>query len=363
MNTQDMNGIFDIDEDNLAVTVGPGVLWKDLHSILKQRKYYVGAYPGFSAMTVGEWIDIGGAGIGSYSNGFAVDQVRTIEVVLPDGKVIDTGFKKVLANSSGYNLNGLFVGADGSLGVITKVTLKLLPLPDEIRPLYYTFQDQNAMAMVISKLTKLKTTPLNVSFYGKNHLLSLRYLGKDLPKIDGHLMNITLAGLKSVVDYDMDVIDSLIKEHDAIKEDTNYSKILWNERFFETPSKRPGLEPVLFEALIPASNLSSMTNDTCSLINKMKLKGAIIGTLCDRSTISLTPYFLHDKRTAEKSRIPIMFAEKFGDLALEYGGRPIGTTMFLSSALKRVYGEGINTILDIKTAIDPQEIMNPQLLK
>jgi hypothetical protein len=95
----------------------------------------------------------------------------------------------------------------------------------------------------------------------------------------------------------------------------------------------------------------------------MKLKGAIIGTLCDRSTISLTPYFLHDKRTSEKSRIPTMFAEKFGELALGHGGRPIGTTMFLSSALKRVYGEGINTILDIKTAIDPQEIMNPQLLK
>jgi hypothetical protein len=58
-----------------------------------------------------------------------------------------------------------------------------------------------------------------------------------------------------------------------------------------------------------------------------------------------------------------MFAQKFGELALGNNGRPIGTTMYLTSVLKRVYGEGINTILDIKTAIDPHEIMNPQVLK
>ncbi len=363
INTKDMNGIFDIDDDNLAVTVGPGVLFKDLLGILIKRKYSIGVYPGSFTTTVGEWINMGGAGIGSYSNGFAVDQVRTMEVVLPDGKIINTGFKKVLANSSGYNLNGLFVGAEGTLGVITKVTLKMLPLPDEIRPLYYTFQNQNDMTMAINKLTKLKTTPLNISFLGKNHLSFLRSLSKDIPEVDGHVMNITLAGLKSVVDYDMNVIDSLAKEHGAKKEDTRNSQILWDERFFNALSKRPGLKPISFEALIPASNLQPMMNDTCKLINEMKLKGAIVGTLCDRSTVSLSPYILYDKKPSDKSKLSTMFAQKFGELALGNSGRPIGTTMYLTSVLKRVYGEGINTILDIKTAIDPHEIMNPQVLK
>jgi glycolate oxidase len=357
INTKDMSGIFDIDDDN------PGVLWKDLLGILIKRKYSIGVYPGSFTKTVGEWIDIGGSGIGSYSNGFAVDQVRTMEVVLPDGKVINTGFKKVLANSSGYNLNGLFVGADGTLGVITKVTLKMLPLPDEIRPLYYTFQNQSDMTLTINKLTKLKTTPLNISFLGKNHLSFLRSFGKKIPEIDGHVMNITLAGLKSVVDYDMDIIDSLAKEHGAKKEDLKSSQILWGERFFNGSSKRPGLKPISFEALIPASNLQPMMNDTCTLINKMKLKGAIVGTLCDRSTVSLSPYILSDKKPSDKSKLSTMFAQKFGELALGNNGRPIGTTMYLTSVLKRVYGEGINTILDIKTAIDPHEIMNPQVLK
>ena len=176
-------------------------------------------------------------------------------------------------------------------------------------------------------------------------------------------MNITLAGLKSIVDYDMDVIDSLAKEHGAIKEDTKNSQILWGERFFNASSKRPGLKPISFEALIPASSLHPMITDTCTLINNMKLKGAIVGTVCDRSTVSLSPYFLYDKKPSDKSKLQTMFAQKFGELALSHGGRPIGTTVYLTSVLKRVYGEGINTIMDIKTAIDPHEIMNPRVLK
>jgi FAD/FMN-containing dehydrogenase len=363
LNTKDMNGIFNIDEENLAVTVGSGVVWKDLYSALSKRKYSIGAYPDSSTPTVGDWIDYGGAGIGSYSHGFAADQVRTMEVVLPDGRIIDTGFKKVLPNSSGYNLNGLFVGTDSTLGVVTKVTLKMFPKPEETRPLYFTFQDQMKMIEALMDLTKMKTTPLNVSFFGKNHLKTLTMFGAEVPLMEGLGVNITLSGLKSVLDHEEGQINMLMEKHGAIKVADNVARMLWDERFFDIQSKGQGLTPIFGEVLIPLSKLHGMIEDTNELINKMKIKAAIIGILSDRSTVAFTPYLLMDKKSSETSRVPAVFAEKLSDFSLKHNGRPVGSTMFLVHGLKRIYGEGINTILDIKSAIDPHDIMNPQVLK
>jgi FAD/FMN-containing dehydrogenase len=361
LDTSEMNGIFEIDEENLIVSVGPGVIWKDLYEILYQKGYFIGVYPWSSKSTVGEWIDLGGAGIGSYTYGFAGDLVRTMEIVLPDGKIINTGFEKVLSNSSGYNLNGLFVGADSTLGVITKITLKMFPAPEETRPLSYSFNEMKGMTGAIHELTRLKTTPMNVSFYGRNHLKSLQLFGKEVPYIEGIMLNIALAGLKSVVDYDEKVIDSIMAKHGAKKETSEIAGKLWEERYFDAPSNTD-VRPVLSETLIPAKNLLEMIKDTCSYMNEKNLEGAVMGILCDRSTIALTSYYLSKKKDTKNLKFIASFAEKIAELALRYDGRPAGSSLFFASDLKRFYGEGINTILDIKSTLDPHEIMNPDRL-
>jgi FAD/FMN-containing dehydrogenase len=363
MNTADMNGIFDVDEENLAVTVGPGVLWKDLYSALSKRKYSIGSYPDSSTLTVGDWIDFNGSGIGSYRHGFAVDQIRTMEIVLPDGKIIDTGFKNVLPNSSGYNLNGLFVGADSTLGIITKVTLKMFPKPEVILPSYYTFSQPDDMNRALSEMTKHKVTPLNISFYENNHLQTLNMFGKNVPDLQGMIVNVTLAGLKDVVVHDNNVVNQVMENHGGQKVPDSSTKALWNQRFFEIQSKGGGLKPFFAEVLVPLSRLSELINEARVLMDKVKTKGAIMGIVSDRSTVSLTPYILLDKKSSQTSRIPGIFSEKLGEISLRYNGRPVGSTMYLVSGIKKVYGEGINTILDIKSAIDPHDIMNPLVLK
>lgn len=363
MNTMDMNGIFEIDEENLAVTVGPGVLWKNLYQTLSKRKFSIGAYPDQSTPSVGDWIDCGGAGIGSYGNGFAGDQVRTMEVVLPDGRVIDTGFKKVLPNSSGYNLNGLFVGAISTLGVITKITLKLYPKPEAVIPLYYNFPQPKEMNQALLELTKLKTTPFNISFFGKNHVQTLKMFGKEIPDIPGMVVNVTLAGLKSVLKHDTDVIDKVMEKHGAKKVADIVAGALWTERFFDLKGNEAKQVPVFAEVLVPLTYLSDLIGDTYNLIGKMNSKAAILGILSDRSTVALMPYILVDKKSPKASKKTALFAKQLGEFSLKYYGRPVGSTIFMVSDIKNVYGEGINTILDIKSAIDPHDIMNPQILR
>jgi FAD/FMN-containing dehydrogenase len=359
MDFTDMNGIFKIDEENLAATVGPGVLWKDINETLSKRDYSLGVYPSVATSTVGDWIDFGGAGIGSYTHGFAVDQVRTMEVVLPDGKVINTGFKNVLSNSSGYNLNGLFVGADSTLGVITKITLKLFPKPEEIRPIYYTFPEIESITKALHELTRIKATPFNISFYDQNHVKSLTLFGREVPSLGGPTLNVTLAGLTSILEHDEGQIDAIMEKHGATKEVSGNAQIMWSERYFYFEPKPKGLVPVFGEALVPASHLSDMISDTHSLIQKMNVKGVVMGTLCDRSTVSFTPYFLMREGQLRTSRLLVVFPEKIGELALKYEGRPTGSSMLTGQNLKRVYGDGINTILDIKSALDPHNILNP----
>ncbi len=363
MNTVDMSGIFEIDEENLTVTVGPGVLWKDLYRALSKRKYSVGVYPDSSTLTVGEWIDCGGAGIGSYRHGFAGDQIRTLEIVLPNGKVIDTGFKKVLPNSSGYNLNGLFVGADSTLGIITRITLKMFPKPEGIMPLYYVFPGSAEMQKALLDLTKLKVTPLNVSFFNGDHVQTLRNMGKDIPQINGFIVNITLSGLKSVIIHNEKVVDQLMKDNGAQKVEGNVAKALWKERFFDIKAKASKVKPFFGEVLIPLSNLHEILGDTQNLISKTKAKGALMGIISDRSTVSFAPYLLYQGKSPELSKVHSEFVKNLGELSMKYHGRPVGFALYLVSGVRRIYGEGVNTILDIKSAIDPHDIMNPQVLK
>jgi FAD/FMN-containing dehydrogenase len=363
MDTSDMNGIFDIDEENLTVTVGPGVHWKNLYQVLLKRKYSLGAYPNSSSPLVGDWIDCGGAGIGSYGNGFAADQVRTLEIVLPNGKVIDTGFKKVLPNSSGYNLNGLFVGSDSTLGIITKITLKMFPKPEGTLPLCYNFSDPAKMKDALMELTKQKTTPLNISFFDRNHIQTLKMFGRDVPEMQGILVSVTLAGLKSVLKHDEGIVDTVMEKHGATKVAGDAAQAFWSERFFDVQARGSGLLPIFAEVLVPLTSLSDIISDTYDLITKMNAKAAIAGILSDRSTVAFAPYILDDRKISDTSRTPAVFAEKLGEFSLKYHGRPVGSTLFLISGVKRVYGEGINTIMDIKSAIDPHDIMNPKLLQ
>jgi glycolate oxidase len=353
LSIKDMNEISKIDEDNLSVTVGPGVKWKKLYNTLSKKKFSIGAYPGAYLPMVGDWIDRGGAGIGSYKYGSAEEQVRSMEVVLPNGTITNTGFDKVLPNSSGYNLNGMFIGAETTLGVITKVTLKLFPASGETRSLSYRFSEMGALGDALHELARLKNTPLDISFFDSNHFHVLKSFKKNVQVPSGVVLSVTIAGKKPILAYDEKQINTLIQKHGGQKEEQKAAQTLWEERFLDFGEK--GNKPVFSEVLIPASNLLGMMKDTTPYIKSFKGKAAITGSFCDRSTIMLMPYVLSGK---DKS-LSKEFVKKIGELSFKHSGRPIGP----STNLKRVYGDGMDTILDIKSALDPRDIMNPERVK
>ena len=134
-----MNKILDYDYDNLIVTVETGITWKMLYDTLLRKGYIIGSYPSSAmAATVGGWINTGGVGVGTYKYGSAMDHVKSLEVVLPTGKILETGnFRTSIFG--GMDLNKLFFGSEGTLGIITRASMRIYPAPEELRPISYGF--------------------------------------------------------------------------------------------------------------------------------------------------------------------------------------------------------------------------------
>ena len=138
LDTTLMNHILEIDEDNLTVTVEPGVLLMELAATVEQRGLFYPPDPGEKSATIGGNISTNAGGMRAVKYGVTRDYVRALEVVLPDGKIVEFG-GKVAKSSSGYALKDLMVGSEGTLGLITKATLRLLPLPKKTISLLIPF--------------------------------------------------------------------------------------------------------------------------------------------------------------------------------------------------------------------------------
>lgn len=350
-------GIY-LDEDNFSVTVGAGETWKNVYDYCLRRGFLIGAYPS-SAMgsTVGGWINTGGIGIGSYKYGGAFDQVRGLEVVLPNAKIMVTGANSTISNQSGYNFNGLYVGSEGTLGVVTHVTLKLHPAPEEFRPLSYSLESMQELAKAIFHVTRENVTPLHISFLDRRHLNAVKALGKSVPDVDV-LFNICLEGDKVKNDKDEEVLTGAISKYTGKQLPANTAEHEWEERFYEFRTKRLGPSFIACSIFVPVPRFSEVVEEVEILGRNMKVNLAITGVVPDRSTVDYVPYFLTDERKLTFI-LTTAFTKKVADIAFNHDGYSAGLGLWMASNLPRIAEHTAKTMYDVKSAIDPHDIMNP----
>ncbi|UCG69766.1 MAG: FAD-binding oxidoreductase [Thermoplasmata archaeon] len=355
-----MNRILKIDEDNLTVTVETGITWKMLYENLIRKGFLIGSYPSSAyAATVGGWINTGGVGVGSYKYGSALDQIRGLEVVLPTGRILNLGNDNTI-NYGGYDLNRLFFGSEGTIGIITSASLKIYPAPQELRPLSYGFLDFKTLSNAVRSITKSDIVPLHISFLDKNHFDFLGEIGMaERPLKMRGILNMALEGNTEILDIQEKTLDDIAAECHGKKQSEEFADHEWNERFYELRTKRAGPSAVLGEVFVPISNMSSMVNATYKLIKKMKLRAAITGMVGDRNTVIFMPYYLSDERKMIRNMVSLSFVKKLGDLAFEHEGRPAGLGLFFSGNIKKMYGDGTGVMREIKTTMDPYDVMNP----
>jgi glycolate oxidase len=354
-----MNKIVRMDTDNLEVEVEAGATWKQVHDEALKAGMLIGYYPSSApAATIAGWIGTGGIGVGTYKYGSAIDNIRNMEVVLPEGQIIDTGFNYVSDHSAGYNLNRLFVGTEGTLGIVTKVTLKAVPAPEVIKPVTILFPTLEDMFPLMHAITRARITPMHMWFADENHASYLKGIGKHSPG-DGAILNLVLEGGKGSVEWEEKELDRLIGQHGGQRLPDEDAQHEWMENPYEFRVREVGVSAALAEVVIPITEFKDTIKELYELIRKMKMEAAVLGMVGDRNTILLMPYYLYVEKKLVKSMTSLSFPKKVGDLAMRHKGRPLGFGLFFAQNLKKVRGKGADVMYDIKTVVDPYDVINP----
>ncbi|MBN1551186.1 FAD-binding oxidoreductase [bacterium] len=187
---ENMQRIIEIDTNNLTATVEAGVMLMDLYEALQEAGLFFPPHPGDQTATIGGIIATNAGGARAVKYGVVRHFVKGMEVVLPDGEIIDLG-GKFIKNSSGYSLMHLMVGSEGTLGIITRATLSLIPPPVAVYTLVAPYQNLDDAIQTVPDILKNKIFPMAVEFIEKEPILiSENYIKKSWPCSEGeaHLM-------------------------------------------------------------------------------------------------------------------------------------------------------------------------------
>ena len=162
-----MNNILELDEENLNIIIEPGVLLKDLQGYVESKNLFYPPDPGEKTSTIGGNISTNAGGMRAVKYGVTRDYVRELEIVSGDGTVIKVG-SKTIKNSSGLDLKDIVIGSEGTLGIITKITLKVIPKPAESVSVLIPFDNLETGVNCISKIIKSNSKPTAIEFMENN---------------------------------------------------------------------------------------------------------------------------------------------------------------------------------------------------
>ena len=181
LNTSLMNQILEIDPNTMSITVEPGVLLMEVQEAVKNAGFLYAPDPGEKSATVGGNVMTNAGGMRAVKYGVTRDYVRGLEVVTPTGEILELG-GKVAKNSSGYSLLHLMIGSEGTLGIVTKIIMKILPSPKKMTSLLIPFDSLSAALKTVPEIMKLPEVATTIEFMEKEVLDDAQeYLGKEFP--------------------------------------------------------------------------------------------------------------------------------------------------------------------------------------
>jgi len=218
LSLEKMNRILEIDKENLMVTVEPGVITGDIHRAVEAEGLFYPPDPAsLDSCSIGGNIAEGAGGPRAVKYGTTMHYVCGLEAVLPSGDIITCG-GKLVKNVTGYNLAQLIIGSEGTLAVVTKIILRLLPLPKEQIDLLVPYDDFQAAADTVSAIIAQRIVPATIEFMERDSILAVeRLLQKEVPYDDAeaHLLIQLDGNYREQVDADMEIVGELCLQHGA----------------------------------------------------------------------------------------------------------------------------------------------------
>ena len=248
--------ILELDEENLTVTVQPGVLLMELAAFAQEHNFLYPPDPGEKSATIGGNISTNAGGMRAVKYGTTRDYVRSLTAVLPDGRIVELG-GKVVKNSTGYDLKDLLIGSEGTLAVITQATMKLVPLPAESISLLVPYPSIEQAIHTVPKLVRSRFSLTAIEFMERGTILfSEEYLGKRFPdrKSPAYLLLTVDGSDRSVVDKELSGVAELCMENGAL------------DAYFVDTEERKGTVWSARGAFLEAIKASTTEMDECDVV-------------------------------------------------------------------------------------------------
>ncbi len=363
LNLSQMNKILEINNQDMYAIVEPGVKRKFLNEELRSTGLFFSVDPGADA-SLGGMASTGASGTTTVRYGTIRDNILSLEVVTSDGEIIKIG-NKAKKSSSGYDLKSIFIGSEGTLGIITKLTLKLNSIPEAISSAVCNFpsiQDAvNASTLIIQSGIPIARLELvdekSISIINSYSNTELR----EKP----HLFLEFHGSKKSVIEQ--------TEEVKVIFSDFNMNEFKWSSKteernklwkarhnaFYAYKSYYSDREAIVTDVCLPISKLTDIILDTQKDIERSGLPGPIIGHVGDgnfHAVLMVRKNNVEDHTKASKiiSNMVIKSINYNGTSSGEHG-IGLGKTKFM----EREHGKSLKIMKIIKKSLDPKGIMNP----
>ncbi|WP_288839841.1 FAD-binding oxidoreductase [uncultured Megasphaera sp.] len=360
-----MNKILEIDMDNMVCVTEPGVTTSVLQEEVKKKGlFYAGDPCSGDSCFIGGNVATNAGGNRAVKYGVTREQVMGLEVVTPSGEVVMLG-GKFRKNATGYMLMHLYIGSEGTLGIVTKVIVRLVALPKYQMDLLAVFDTLDAAIALTPKVMNAGITPVCVEFMDNASIKQVEiFLNEKLQHSDnGNYIIIQIAGdSEDVLDEQCEIIDELARKNNALDVLVANPAVIWKSRkaYLEADRAR-SLVFSMEDIVVPLTLIPEAVQLISRLSDKYKVAMHCAGHAGDGNVhIDI----LKDDRTQEEweEMLPQIQGEIY-EIVARMGGRLSGEhgIGYKRESLLEKYGNPIELDLmkKVKRALDPKNIMNP----
>ncbi len=361
-----MDKLIELDEKNLTLRAQSGVITKEIDDACARVGLFYPPDPGsMKISTIGGNVAENSGGLRGLKYGVTRDYVMGLEVVLPDGTITFLG-NKCVKDVAGYSMKDIFIGSEGTLGIITEVILKVLPRPKARKTMLALYDSMAAAAETISAIIAAKIIPCTLEFLDRVTVQCVEDFAKiGLPTDVEALVLMETDGHPVVVEEEAAQMMLLAKAHGArdvraAADEAEGTRLASARRSAFSALARMRPTTILEDVTVPRSELAHMVAVIDAVAKKHRLQIGTFGHLGDGN---LHPTFLTDERDLEEMHRIEEALEEIVDATLAVGGTVTGehgVGLAKKAFLKRQLGEGSYELMrTIKRALDPQRLLNP----
>jgi len=363
VNFANMNKVLKIYNEDLNVVVQPGVTREDLNTELRATGLFFPIDPGANA-SLGGMTATRASGTTAVRYGTMKENVLALEVVLADGRIIRTG-TRAKKSSAGYDLTHLMVGSEGTLGLITEITLRLQGQPEATAAAVCEFEDATTAVGAVMMAVQMGLPMARIEFIDAASIKAINDYSKLEMKECPHLF-MEFHGSENAVKEQSEQMAEIAAEFggggfqwSTKAEERN---ALWKARhnaYFAMKATNPGSLGITTDVCVPISQLAKAIDDSIEDIAAHGLTPFILGHVGDGNYHAA---LLIEPNNPEAMQTAVGIAHRMNQRALAVGGTVTGEHGIGIGKMKYMaeeHGDAWNVMADIKRALDPGNIMNP----